>query len=260
MSNKAPTFANSPKSHAIRHFTRWVSEPAFNDNSNRHGRTVGDQDNLERVFGRQPRFDRGTATGHRQIQLYPTMLVVLLFAVFLNGCSMYQTGYHNLVVAPLQFPFHRDRRATEKYHRQLAQEALAELQESRPGTPFSADYIAGYQAGVIDYLTNGGVPTPPLLPPRNYWKISYRAENEHEAAQQWLSGASDGREHAVASGLRDFAVVPSSLFINGGSEGMSISSHSDGRPSAHPHAQARSRTPDMTGRVSLKRNSESELR
>lgn len=131
----------------------------------------------------------------------------------ISGCSMYRSGYQNLVVAPSQFQFHRDRRATEKYHQQLARQAITELQTHGGQGHLSDDYLAGYEAGIVSYLTDGGNVAPPLLPPRSYWKIGARTGTENAAAQQWLSGASDGREFAATSGMRSLATLPSSLSL-----------------------------------------------
>lgn len=142
------------------------------------------------------------------------LLIVSLMHAMLSGCSMSRAGFDNLVVAPSQFRIHHDRTATERHHRQVARDALAARQAANPGHQISKDYADGFENGFVDYLTNGGQTAPPLLPPRGYWKLGQRSRTAHEAGQHWLNGATDGREHAAASGLRDFAVVPSTASVN----------------------------------------------
>ncbi len=124
---------------------------------------------------------------------------------------MYRSGFNNLVVAPLQFQLHQDRRSTDRHHRQVALDALGATRATNPDLAIDPDYAAGFEQGFVEYLTNGGDSAPPVLPARRYWKVGYRSGTEHNAAQQWLCGATDGRARAAESGLRRFAVVPSTL-------------------------------------------------
>lgn len=180
--------------------------------------------------------------------------LILSGGLILSGCSMYQAGFENLIVAPSQFHLHKDRRATERYHRELAAEALAELQQTHPRRDYTVDYRAGYEAGVVDYLTNGGTTAPPLLPPRYYWTLGARTTTEHSAAQQWLSGATDGRAHAESSGLRSLAVVPASPVISNASPPLPTRSPSpEALPPPRDGPVFTEQVSDSAGRVKLDR-------
>lgn len=124
---------------------------------------------------------------------------------------MYRSGFNNLVTSPAQFEVQHDTRATERRHREIARAGLAEQRLAHSHRSFSTDYEAGFEQGVIEYLTRGGTTSPPLLPPRQYWTVRKRIGSEHGAAHEWLNGAADGREYAATSGARELAIVPSSV-------------------------------------------------
>jgi hypothetical protein len=152
----------------------------------------------------------GRSCRYLQISIGYFVFTILL-GTTLSGCSMYRSGFNNLVVAPSQFRQHHDRCATEHFHRQIARDLLAARAAAQPDQTPSVDYAKGFEEGVVDYLTNGGPESPPLIPPRSYWKISQRHSTHNAAAQQWLAGAADGRAQAAASGQRNLALVPSSI-------------------------------------------------
>ena len=141
----------------------------------------------------------------------PLPLLLLWWGTILGGCSMYRSGFNNLVVAPLQFQLHKDRCSTDRYHRQLARNALQVSRADNSRAEIDPDYAAGFEQGFVEYLTNGGDPLPPLLPPRGYWKLGNRTGTRQNAAQKWLSGATDGRANAAESCLRNSAVIPSTI-------------------------------------------------
>ncbi|MDB5387601.1 MAG: hypothetical protein JWM11_3247 [Planctomycetaceae bacterium] len=201
-----------------------------------------------------PTFAKGMPSGRicRLAGNSPLCLLTIIWGAFLSGCSMYRSGFNNLIVAPSQFQIHHDRRATERFHQQIAREALAEQQAAHPGQRFSVDYAAGFEYGVIEYLTNGGVTGPPLLPPRPYWKLASRSGTDNEAAQQWLLGATDGRERAIASGLRTVANVPSSIPMGSTEREILRPRELEALPPPITRGTPPENASDQTGRVSLK--------
>jgi len=116
-------------------------------------------------------------------------------------------GVQNLCTAPKQFPRERDRRATQKFHRQVACEALQQMLADDESVPLDPDYLAGFEEGVVDYLTSGGDRRPPLLPPRRYWNLSLREMESQQPGRMWLMGCEDGRAYAEMSGYRHSATV-----------------------------------------------------
>jgi hypothetical protein len=118
---------------------------------------------------------------------------------------MYQAGFRNLVVAPFQYREHRDQKLSESYACGVAREAVDRMCSTNPG--LGADYLAGFEQGVIDFITYGGDQLPPILPPRQYWQLEYRAGDLQDAGQQWLQGCEAGRQYAETTGLRGLQPV-----------------------------------------------------
>ena len=118
---------------------------------------------------------------------------------------MYQAGFRNLVVAPFQYREHRDQKLSESYACGVAREAVDRMSSTNPG--LGSDYLAGFEQGVIDFITYGGDQLPPILPPRQYWQLEYRAGDLKDAGQQWLQGCEAGRQYAETTGLRGLQPV-----------------------------------------------------
>ncbi|MFO1006196.1 MAG: hypothetical protein U0929_09565 [Planctomycetaceae bacterium] len=146
--------------------------------------------------------------------------------VGLAGCSMCRMGVQNLCTAPKQFPSERDRRATQKFHQQVAQDAIQEMLSDDESVLLNPDYLAGFEEGVVDYLTYGGDRRPPLLPPRRYWNLSLRGIECQQPGQMWLMGCEDGRAYAERSGYRHSATVVSDALSGRDWEGETLSSDS----------------------------------
>lgn len=118
---------------------------------------------------------------------------------------MYQAGFRNLVIAPFLYREHRDQKLSESYACGVAREAVDRMSSTNPD--LNADYLAGFEQGVIDFITYGGDQLPPILPPRQYWQLEYRAGDLHDAGQQWLRGCEAGRQYAETTGLRGLQPV-----------------------------------------------------
>ncbi len=128
---------------------------------------------------------------------------------------MTRMGVENLCTAPRQFSGERDRRATLKFHRHVAHVAIQQMLSDGESVSLDPDYLAGFEEGVVDFLTDGGDRRPPLLPPRRYWNLSLRGVECQQPGQMWLMGCEDGRAYAERSGDRHSSTVVSDA-IRGG--------------------------------------------
>jgi hypothetical protein len=128
----------------------------------------------------------------------------------LTGCKVFCLAARTLVCEPIHFCNPIDQCRSHKQHYALAIRSWKVIECQQPDM-FSTDYERGYKDGFADYLDYGGNGTPPPIPPREYWKIGYRTPAGHQAIQDWFDGFRHGSAEAQASGLRDYATVPSSI-------------------------------------------------
>jgi hypothetical protein len=134
----------------------------------------------------------------------------------LGGCSPYQLAKRTLHYELNEYPRLTDGTVSCREYKRWAQEEWALLAAEAPGGPFSPDYKSGFLQGFVDHVYAGGRVTPPVMPPRRYWRLSYRNQEGQEAVRQWYAGFEHGARVAQEKGYRDLAVIPSSLF--GGSD------------------------------------------
>jgi hypothetical protein len=139
-------------------------------------------------------------------------LLCILPCLFLAGCvGPFELSWRTIVVEPLQFCPSKDRRVMHSYHSGLASEAWKEIAAGQSESPYSKDYECGFKEGFADYLDAGGTGEPPPFPPRRYWRSSYRTPEGHKAITDWFAGFRHGAGCAKESGLRHYAVIPSSF-------------------------------------------------
>ena len=112
-------------------------------------------------------------------------------APLLAGCGWCENFKQVSIVEPLQFHPYKERRRMDASNEQLAECVLAEMQSANPAQIASEDYVCGFKDGFLDYRTYGAS-APPALPPRQYWRASYRTPVGDFAVQQWFAGFQDG--------------------------------------------------------------------
>jgi hypothetical protein len=120
-------------------------------------------------------------------------------------------AWNTVVVEPLLYCEGRDLAVMHSRHCRLAAAAWGEIAAAQPGKSYSRDYVRGFRDGFADYLDAGGTGEPPTLPPRRYWRSGYRTAEGYQAIEDWFAGFRHGARCARDSGLRHFAVIPSSL-------------------------------------------------
>ena len=139
---------------------------------------------------------------------------VIGLCVALAGCrGPVELAWNTIVVEPALFCVGRDMAVMHSRHYRLATTAWQEIADGQPGPMCSDDYECGFKDGFADYLDAGGSCEPPTLPPRRYWRSCYRTPEGHRAIQDWFAGFRYGAACARDSGLRHFAVIPSSALI-----------------------------------------------
>lgn len=128
------------------------------------------------------------------------------------GCSFMRNIERNLVQEP-KIAF--DEAIMIKRHERLARMAWDQM-VSQYGCQFSEDYRNGFIDGFVDYLTYGGVspdgngevPIVPAVPPPYYRHAKRMSPQGLQASEEWFMGFRHGSNTALASGLRQLAVVP----------------------------------------------------
>jgi hypothetical protein len=118
--------------------------------------------------------------------------------------------FRTLIAEPIHFATNIDLHRTTKRNRKLAREAYEQYVAHAPDIVFSDHFADGFIEGHADYLTFGGDGTPPLAPPRRYWKLAHRDVDGQVAVEEWFLGFAAGAEDARASGVRDWQTVASS--------------------------------------------------
>ncbi len=144
-------------------------------------------------------------------------LPILGLTLFLGGCSWWSNpfaiGFRNVVLDPIEFCISGDRAVMHSRHYRLATAAWQEIAGGQLTETYSRDYVRGFKEGFADYLDAGGTGEPPPVPPRCYWHNDYRTPEGHQAIQDWFAGFRHGAGCAKQSGLRHYAVIPSSLLV-----------------------------------------------
>jgi hypothetical protein len=141
-----------------------------------------------------------------------TATALLGFCLLLGpGCSFVHMIKLNIIHEPLLCI---DEKIIIERHERLARLAWEEMVRQY-GCQFSADYRDGFLDGFVDYLTYGGCPqmtgeTPlvPAVPPPKYRRAKAMSPAGLQAAEEWFMGFRHGSNTAMASGLRQLALVP----------------------------------------------------
>lgn len=154
------------------------------------------------------------ALGVRRLRQRLKQVSCSVLTLALTGCSMTRATFDNLYHGPCEY--HRvddDHETTVKFHdlaRLAWNRVVAEHPECGDSSP---DFAAGFEAAYVDYLYRGGDGRPPVVPPRPYWNIERRFNEDNTPAHDWLAGYQLGSASAQASGIRDATIVPSTGFV-----------------------------------------------
>lgn len=137
----------------------------------------------------------------------PAILCVLL-ACGNTGClSVCNNAHRTLFREPAQFSWRKDRCQSKVLYRSWADEAWSEQLANGCGLT-SADYLAGFQEGFVEYCYAGGTGEPPPVPPRPYWNPLNRTSLLKDGAQEWFAGYRLGARVAQEGGYRQEAIAP----------------------------------------------------
>jgi hypothetical protein len=123
------------------------------------------------------------------------------------------------IVEPSQFGVGKERHATFRRNRDLAEWAWATLRQNDQCSDYSGNYKEGFLDGYSDYLNLGGTGAAPPLPPRRYWNTRYKTPAGQQAIEDWFAGFEHGASEAKQSGFREAEIVPSSLLCGDGACG-----------------------------------------
>jgi hypothetical protein len=150
--------------------------------------------------------------------MMPARWTVLLYSLcVVSGCSLLADTHHVAYLAkrttelePSFFSYFHNEHATRLRNRAAANEAWRQVAADSP-VGYSSHYAKGFVCGFADYLHRGGTGEPPLVPPRSYWGLNYQNVAGKQAIEDWYQGFRHGSDECRMQGLRDLAVVPSSL-------------------------------------------------
>ncbi len=142
------------------------------------------------------------------------LLITLLFAVPLAGCTVFQNASRTLVGEPGEFHWKRDQVRSRQLYLRWADEAWRSSGRAEAACEVPA-YRAGYRAGFADFVFGGGNGEPPAVPPREFWNAEERNEAGQRLADLWFAGYRHGVATARAGGYRELVVVRSSLLTSG---------------------------------------------
>jgi hypothetical protein len=128
-----------------------------------------------------------------------------LAPLFSGGCNIAYYTARNITNEPVQ----ACENVSRTYHlRKEAKAAWAEVREQFPRKCFTAEFRDGFLDGYVDYLDRGGNAQPPVVAPRRYARNDYLTPEGHLLIKDYFLGFRYGLDVAVASGKRQFLVVP----------------------------------------------------
>lgn len=128
-----------------------------------------------------------------------------LAPLFGGGCNIAYYAARNVVNEPVQAC---DNVSRTGHLRKQARVAWREVREQFPRKAFTAEFRDGFLDGFVDYLDRGGNAQPPVVPPRRYTRNDYLTPEGHLLIKDYFLGFRYGLDVAVASGRRQFLVVP----------------------------------------------------
>lgn len=139
----------------------------------------------------------------------PAIVLLSGLSALAVGCSVdvLHYGAKNLVYAPCNRLNGAKECAKAKA---LAEESWRRFQGCNPGVKYSKDFADGYVFGFADYVEKGGG-IPPVVAPLHYRKVRYETPEGHQQISDWFAGCRAGIAAGMASGYREYVVLPMSV-------------------------------------------------
>jgi hypothetical protein len=123
----------------------------------------------------------------------------------LAGCNIFYYAAKNAVNEPIELC---DQVSRTHHLRKQARAAWAEVRAQYPRKAFTAEFRDGFIDGYADYLDRGGAGEPPVVPPKKYTRNDYLNPDGHVLIKDYVLGFKYGSDVAIATGQRQFLVVP----------------------------------------------------
>jgi hypothetical protein len=147
--------------------------------------------------------------GRSALSLVAPILATATAGACLSGCSVWQDAGRTMLREPAEYAWKLDRKRSLGVYRQWADEAWAMQSGSCAEVGSVDDYALGFRDGFVDYVYAGGEGEPPPVPPRKFWNIGWRKDQNDAAAYEWFAGYRHGAQAAREGGYRERGVVPS---------------------------------------------------
>ncbi len=134
-------------------------------------------------------------------RLVPLVLLVLLAAVGLTGCSIGQSIGNYLAYNDTQNDFVMGWR-----NRVWARQAWHEQKHQFAGHQQFRAFGEGFRAGYVN-VASGGNGCPPAVPPRKYWSWKYQTPEGQCKVAAWFEGFTYGAQAAESDGAGNFQQI-----------------------------------------------------
>lgn len=146
----------------------------------------------------------------RELRKAKRLLLLIVICMSTFGCAGFDTVSHYCVREPLEFCLRKDRYMAYRRARKLANKVWQEVLLADPSCRHlpSAHAARGFKDGFVDYVVLGGDGTPPVLPPRRYWRNEFQSPCGQQAIDDWFLGFSAGAEVAMKRGYRNVLAIP----------------------------------------------------
>lgn len=152
--------------------------------------------------------------------------LLLCMALTLSGCALandtsrvFYLAKRTTHIEPRFYRYMKSDRKEQREARRLGEQAWSEYIGQNPELTPTRDFEAGFVEGFADYLYRGGSGEPPAIPPRGYWNLRFLNQFGKRLANEWYSGFRAGAQDCKARGLRDYWVIPTTLYAIQGDEG-----------------------------------------
>ena len=149
-------------------------------------------------------------SGRGRLSLVLFLLGLCACALANSGCDVFVNIAHRAVIDPLQYHEPTDELLSCARMRIQANSAWHDFERESCDVAYSRHYARGFKTGFVEQLETGLV-EPPVLPPREYWKVCYETPEGHRDINDWFDGYRAGAIAAEASGHRQYIVIPVAL-------------------------------------------------
>lgn len=119
------------------------------------------------------------------------LLLVISGMMVLPGCAVWGLAQRTLHTELAQYPRVTDGYMSRQTYRQWAREAWEREVGTHGLLAEDEHYRQGFIDGFVDFVSAGGNGEPPPIPPRRFWKITYRTPAGDQVISQWSQGFRD---------------------------------------------------------------------